>query len=177
MCSSDLSAGIDPADPGMAAGLARLGLTDPGKDDVDACRDLARALDRQLDSWQTVLDASAPEDGKALVHDLRLVAGLRSRVLVLWGVEALRADRPRCAGAWAELALDHEHPREITPVNPPTLFAVAAAANLRTGRTREALDALEVLTTAYPQIHGLDETVGDLAVLQGLDRNGVSREN
>jgi len=62
-------------------------------------------------------------------------------------------------------------------LNPPTLFAVSAAANLRTGRTREALDALEVLVGAYPEIKGLDETVGDLAVLQGLDRAGDSREN
>lgn len=171
------SSGLDPADPGVAAGLTRLALTAPATDDADACRELARGLDRQLDAWQTVLDASAPEEGKALLHDLRLIPGLRSRVLTAWGVEALRSDHPRCAGAYAELALDHEHPREITPLNPPTLFAVAAAANLRTGRTREALDALQVLSTAYPEIHGLDETVGDLAVLQGLDRNGVSREN
>lgn len=173
-----LFSGAVAADDGSpAATLAALGLSLPTTDDVDACREAARGLDRQLDAWKPTLAAGASEDGKALLADLRLVEGFRSRALVDWAVDALEADRPRCALALGEMALDHEHPRAVTPLNSPTLFAVLAQANLRTGRTREALDALEVLVTPFPETTGLDETVGDLAVLVGLDRAGDSREN
>ncbi len=175
--ASVFSGRVDPEDGSPRASLAKLGLTMPTEDDTEACREVVRAFDRQLDPWKVQLTATAPEAGQALLSDLRLAEGLRSRALVDWGVDALGAGRPRCALAFTEMALDHEHPREITPLNPPTLFAVSAAANLRTGRTREALDALEVLVGAYPELKGLDETVGDLAVLQGLDRAGDSREN
>lgn len=171
------SGAVDQADGSPAASLAKLGLSMPGSDEVDACREVARDFDRQLDAWRPALDAAAPDDGRALLNDLRLVEGLRARALVDWAVDALEAGRPRCALAFAELALDHENPRAITPLNSPTLFAVIAQANLRTGRTREALDALEVLVTPFPETTGLDETVGDLAVLAGLDRAGDSREN
>jgi len=177
LATSVFSGRVAPEDGSPRASLAALGLTMPTEDDTEACREVVRAFDRQLDPWKVQLVATAPEAGQALLSDLRLVEGLRSRALVDWGVDALGAGRPRCALAFTEMALDHEHPREITPLNPPTLFAVSAAANLRTGRTREALDALEVLVGAYPEIKGLDETVGDLAVLQGLDRAGDSREN
>lgn len=170
------SGGIDPADGAPAASFAKLGLTPPLTDDAEACRELVRAFDRQLDPWKVRLVATAPDAGKSLLADLRLVEGLRARALVDWGVDALGGDRPRCALAFTEMALDHEHPREITPLNPPTLFALSAAANLRTGRSREALDALQVLVGPFPETMGLDETVSDLAVLQGLDRAGDSRE-
>ncbi len=168
---------IDPADGAPAASRAKLGLTTPQSDDVEACRELVRGFDRALDGWKTALTATAPEAGKVLLDDLRLVDGLRARAIVDWSVEALGEDRPRCALAMAQMALDHEHPRAITPLNSPTLFAVLAQANLRTGHTREALDALEVLVAPFPETTGLDETVGDLAVLAGLDRAGDSREN
>lgn len=170
------SGAIDPADGAPSASLAKLGLALPQKDDAEACRELVRAFDRQLDPWAIQLAATAPDAGKSLLTDLRLVEGLRARALVDWAVDALGLDRPRCALAFAEMALDHEHPRELTPLNSPTLFAVSAAANLRTGRSREALDALQVLVGPFPETIGLDETVGDLAVLQGLDRAGDSRE-
>ena len=57
------------------------------------------------------------------------------------------------------------------------LFAVLATANLQTGHTREALDALQVLVGPWPEVTGLDELVGDLAVLEGIHRSGDSREN
>jgi hypothetical protein len=34
-----------------------------------------------------------------------------------------------------------------------------------------------VLTSHFPEVQGLDETIGDLAILQGLDRQGDSKEN
>lgn len=158
--------------------LSALGIALPaGPDDAEACRDVARALDAQLDGWETQLGDAAGDDGKALLHDLALIPATRSRALVTLAVEALQAQRPGCALAYAELARDHERGREITPLNSPTLYAVLATASLRTGHTREALDALAVLTPAWPDVTGLSETVGDLAVLEGIHRRGDSREN
>ncbi len=34
-----------------------------------------------------------------------------------------------------------------------------------------------VAPQVLPEVEGLDETVGDLAILQGLDRQGDSKEN
>lgn len=168
--------------PDARADLLALGITatpagGPNVDDSEVCRSVVRGLDSQLDPWKIKLAATATEAGRALLDDLRLVEGARARTLVSLGAAALRDDRPRCALAFAEMALDHESPRAIGPINSPTLFAVLAAANLRSGRTREALDALSVLVTPFPEVLGLNETVGDLAVLQGLDRAGDSREN
>jgi hypothetical protein len=169
---------VDPEDGSPARSLAKLGLTMPSTDDFDACRDTSRAFTDRLSTWYLAFDAaSGTDDSRALERDLRLVDGFRSRALVDWAVDALASGRPRCALALAELALDHEQPRAVTPLNSPTLFAVIAQANLRSGRTREALDALEVLVLPFPETTGLDETMGDLAVLEGLDRAGDSREN
>lgn len=163
---------------GLDGQLSELGIALPaGADDAEACREVARALDAQLDAWITALAAGAGDEGRALLTDLRLVPGTRARVLVSLGLSAIEAGQPRCALAYGDLALDHESPRAIGPTNPPTLFALLAEANLSTGRTREALDALEVLSSAYPEVAGLDETVGDLSVLVGMSRSGDSREN
>jgi hypothetical protein len=168
---------VDAADASPAASRAKLGLVQPATDDAEVCRESVRTLDKLLDGWKVQLGATAPADGQALLRDLQLVEGFRARLLVDWGVDALHAEQPRCALALAEMAMDHENARAVTPVNSPTLFAVLAAANLHTGHTREALDALQVLVEPFPEAGGLDETVGVLAVLQGLDRTGDSREN
>lgn len=169
---------LGPADVPVDAALSRLGLAIPGGvDDAEACRELARQLDTVLDPWQVQLAAASADDGRALLHDLQLVPATRSRVLVTLAVSALVDNHPQCALAYGEMARDHASGRAITAINSPTLFAVLAQANLATGHTREALDALEVLTQAYPELHGLDETLGDLAVLEGIHRAGDSREN
>lgn len=163
---------------GLDGQLSDLGIALPsGPDDPEACREVVRALDAQLDAWTTALAAGASDEGRALLADLRLVPGTRARVLVSLGLDAVTAGQPRCALAYGDLALDHESPRAIGPTNPPTLFALLAEANLATGRTREALDALQVLTGAFPEVAGVDETVGDLSVLVGMTRSGDSREN
>lgn len=158
--------------------LAALGIppTAPDVDDPQACRDVARALDAQLDAWSTSVAAGLVDDGRALFTDLRLVPVARARVLEALAVRSLAA-APNCALAYGLLAQDHGDSRSINAVNSPTLFAILASAQLATGHTREALDALEPLTAAFPEIHGLDETVGDLAILQGIHRTGDSREN
>ena len=137
---------------------------------------LFRSLDAELDAWRVSAAAGASADGRALLDDLRLVDGARARALVDLAVSALDAGRPACALAYGQLALDHESPRAVGPVNSPTLFAVVASAHLRVGRTREALDALDVLDDQWPELAGLDDTLGTLVVLEGLDRRGDSRE-
>ncbi|GDX81130.1 hypothetical protein LBMAG42_29410 [Deltaproteobacteria bacterium] len=163
--SSDLGAPLHlPAAP-----------TDPGAD-ADACRGTVRELDASLDAWRTSASANASPEGRQLLDDLRLVEGARARALVELAVTALESDRPTCALALSHLAIDHESPRAIGPVNSPTLFAALASAELRVGHTREALDAIEVLVAPWPETRGLDETLSTLVVLEGLDRRGDSRE-
>ena len=149
----------------------------PEKEDPQWARERVRALDRALDEWGARLAQQAPAEGQSLLSGLDLIAGYRSRLLVDWTRAALLADRPHEALATAQLALDVEHGREVGPKNPPSLFVVLAEANLRTGRTREALDALRPLVEPYPYVHGLTETVGDLAILEGMGRQGDSKEH
>lgn len=149
--------------------------TDPTAD-ADACRGTVRELDAGLDAWRTSASASASPEGRQLLDDLRLVEGARARALVELAITALDSERPACALALSHLAIDHESPRAIGPVNSPTLFAALASAELRVGHTREALDAIEVLVAPWPETRGLDETLSTLVVLEGLDRRGDSRE-
>jgi hypothetical protein len=145
-------------------------------DDADRVRVLSREADAVLDAWKESLVARANEEGRALVEDLQLVPLLRGRMLLAQARRALQAGHPRQAQALLLVARDLSHPRDISPLNPPLLYAMLAETHLRTGHTREALDALEVLVEAFPAVVGVDETVGDLAVLQGLDRRGDSKE-
>jgi hypothetical protein len=135
-----------------------------------------RALDARLDAWEAEQVAAATPEGQALYRDLQLVPVYRSRLLVEQTRRALQDGRPHQALAIAQRALDVEHARSVGPINPPELFALLAEANLRTGRTREAKDALAVLLPGWPWLRGLDETLGDLAVLEGIGRGGDSKE-
>ena len=146
-------------------------------DDAEAARAWVRALDAVLDPWAAELEDEAGDEGRELLGQLRLVPGFRAQVLLDRARSALLAAHPRQARAYAQLALDLEHPREVSPINAPGLYAALAEANLRTGHTREALDALQVLSDLLPTVSGVDELVGDLAVLEGLDRQGDSKEN
>ena len=91
--------------------------------------------------------------------------------------EALNQGHPKQAVVLVQYAMDLNAPRTLGPVNGPTHFAVLAQAHLESGHTREALDALEVLARSYPEAVGADEILGDLAILEGLDRQGDSKEN
>lgn len=159
--------------------LVALGLDrpPPSADEVEWARERVRDLDRALDEWEASAHDAAGEDGKALLEDLDLVGVFRSRLLTSWAREALAADRPHQALAYAQLALDASSSRSVGPLNAPSLFVVLADANLRTGRTREALDSLQPLEPSWPTVHGLDETIGDLVILEGLTRLGDSKEN
>ena len=151
---------------------------DPGpEDDPARAREIARSITEALDRWQNGRLLTSSPDGQALLRDLQLIDKLRAQILLGLGRDALLNDHPHQAVAYIETGLDKSNPRAITPVNAPSMFVVLAEARLLTGRTREALDALQVLTKAYPEATGVDEIVSDLAILQGLDRQGDSKEN
>jgi hypothetical protein len=155
--------------------------TPPATDEVGACRAFGQAFNTAVDAGAAALAASAPEEGQALLRDLGLVEVARSRTLTALAVSALYAEHPTCAAWYAAQALDHTAPRSITPTNSPTVYAVIGAANIQLGHVREALDALNVLRPdgpyGYPEALGVIEAVSDLAVQQGMDRNGASGEN
>ncbi len=154
--------------------LLTMELQYPAQPDGNSCRELARALDQRLDAKGAELTTLAVGDGAALLDDLQLVAGFRSRLLVDLAVESLPT-APACALALASLALE-ERSRGIGPLNSPTLFAVLAYANLATGHHREAKDAIQKLVPAFPEVLGLDETIGDLVVLGSMGRDGTNGE-
>jgi len=146
-------------------------------DDQEWTRRHIRELDVKLDAWVEASRASANADGVALLDDVQLVVVFRSRLLLALARKAILADHPRQAKVYAQQALDVESSRGISPVNHPGLLALIVESQLRTGHTREALDALQPLVESYPCLTGLDEVMGDLAILQGLDRYGDSKEN
>ena len=178
---SETSRAIDAPRTLGASGpaLAALGLDHelPTTDDADWARSQVRQLDAGLDAWAAQARESANADGVALLDDLQLVRIYRSRVLLALGRKALLAEHPWQALAFAQLALDLEDSRGVNHVNHPGLQAIIIEAQLRTGHTREALDAVQPLLDTYPTLTGLDEVLGDLAILQGLDRYGDSKEN
>ena len=156
---------------------AGLGFSDLGSDDApQAARELARALDDHVLAWQRQLDSVIDKEGLQLLDDLQLLGIYRNRTLLNLAELALDSERPKQALALAQLAQNMESPREIGPLNPPLLFAILAEANVRTGRIREALEPLEVLARSFPETSGLDEAVGDLSVLNGMNRQGDSKE-
>lgn len=159
--------------------LAPLGLrgdAGAGTDDLQQARDEARRLSASLDRWKRELRESAGEDGRALLVDLQLIERFRQSWLLARARLALSEDRPRQALAFVQLARDVTE-RGVGPDNSPAVLALLAEAELRNGHTRESLDALELLSQSYPEVAGLKELVGDLAVLEGLDRRGDSKEN
>ncbi len=146
------------------------------EDSAGAAQAYVRALDARLDGLRRHLAEVADPDGQALLAQVDPLHRWRQEHLVVRARVHLRADRPHRARTLLLLARDVSE-RGIGPRNSPALLALLAEANLRTGRTREALDALLVLSRALPEVRGLQELVGDLAVLEGMDRQGDSKEH
>ena len=157
-------------------GLQAAGIALPAEDGADACRVLVEQVDALLDSWHRQLGAGSSEEGRAILEDLRLIEGTRARYLIDRAEEVLPT-RPRCAWTLASLAMDHNHGRTIGPINSPTLYAILASASFRLGHRREAMDTLQVLVDSYPEVVPLDETIGDLVVLDAMGRSGDSKEH
>lgn len=169
-------------DPGFAGlgvappSLATWDLPSPEADDAGAAQTYIRALDARVEPLRRHLADTADADGQALLGELDPLTRWRQEHLVARARADLRAGRPHRARTTLLLARSVSD-REIGPGNGPALLVLLAEANLRTGRTREALDALHVLARTRPEVRGLQETLGDLAVLEGLDRQGDSKEH
>lgn len=162
-----------------ALGLAALSIDAPASptDDPEIARAFVHQLDASLDPWLRTRLALATPEGADVLAGLDLVRRLRADWLVALARQQLEAGHPHQAMELLRLALDPESGRALSPVNGPSLYALTAEANLRTGHVREALDALEVLTGAWPEVIGVDEVLGDLSILKSLDRMGDSKEN
>jgi hypothetical protein len=165
VCGPDVIAalGVDPA----------LGVSD----NPNVVRSITQSLDEVLDTWAQDQRKNASPEALGLLAELQLVQKFRGQLLLSLADEALNQGHPKQAVVLVQSALDLNGPRTLGPVNSPTLFAVLAQAHLESGHTREALDALEVLARSYPEAVGADEILGDLAILEGLDRQGDSKEN
>ncbi|MDG1482181.1 MAG: hypothetical protein P8R54_21495 [Myxococcota bacterium] len=160
-------------DDGLAGTLTALGLT-ALTDDPQSARDLVRQLDAHLDAFSSGTSAVSTE-GAAVLDELQLVAGYRARLLT--DLARRHRDTPQVALALGQLALDVEHSRAVSTLNPPGLFVTLATASFQSGRSRAALEYLAPLASSWPEIVGLDETLSDLVVLEGLERLGDSKEN
>ncbi len=146
-------------------------------DNPNLARSIAQSLDQVLDTWARDQRKNASPEALGLLEDLQVVQKFRGQLLLSLADEALDQGHPKQAVVLVQYAMDLNAPRTLGPVNSPTHFAVLAQAHLESGHTREALDALEVLTRSYPEAVGADEILGDLAILEGLDRQGDSKEN
>lgn len=156
--------------------FAPLGLADLPSDDPEVARELVHTLDEQLAAWRSTLADHADADGDALLGGLGLLERYRQEWLVVVARDALHQGHPRTALELLRLAHDASE-SGIGPANSPSLFALTAAAELRSGRARQALDALEPLSDSFTSVRGVQELVGDLAVLEGLTRQGDSKES
>ncbi len=142
---------------------------------ADPQAEIAR-LDDLLERWKSATLDDLPEEGRALITDLRLIEGFRAGRLARWARAALDAGAPDRALVFLRAARDHQAPRTVGPTNPPELFSLQARAHLSAGRPREALDALQPLAAGWPHSRALTETIGDIAVLDTLSRRGDSKE-
>lgn len=151
------------------------GSPDPDEnDDLEQARVMVQQLDEHLAAWRVAQEGHAT--GMALVRELGLVERLRQHQLTTIARQALLDGRIQQARVWAEASFDPAE-REVGAGNAPTVLTLVAEARLRQGHTREALDALQILVKARPDVGGIVEVVADLSVLEGLDRRGDSKEH
>lgn len=177
--SANLKVASHPGDVGAnLPSLASLGVDwkTPTEDDFQLAREEVRELDAALEQWKRALSRQATPEGKELLLDLSMTERFRQEFLTARARAAIRQGRHRTALSILELTRDVSA-SGVGPTNSPSLLALFAEAQLRLGHTREALDTLQVLSEAHPEVTGLKELAGDLAVLQGLDRQGDSKEN
>lgn len=142
-------------------------------DEPDRGREEVSVLDAGLDAWTARITEEAPPEGAGVVRELGLVGRFRQEWLIARARVALADDQPHVAEVLLEQAREHG----ASATEDPALNAVLADAMIRTGHVREAMQAVQALETAFPEILGLRETLADLAVLEGLDRNGDSKED
>ncbi len=168
------SAGLIGAHVELAASAGLGPLT--AEDDRQLAREEARALDAGLADWHDRVGESGTKAGRALLDELALLQRLRQHLLVARARLALDAGHERQALAYLEHGYDAAS-RGVGPSNSPAQLALLGEARLRLGHTREALDALQILVEARPDVVGITETVSALAALEGLARRGDSKEH
>ena len=155
------------------ASSSEWGFSASASDDLQAARGAVQLIDDHLAAWR-VAHAQAP--GMPLVNELGLVQRARQHWLTSIGRAALNQGHVQQARVVLEAAFDPSQ-REVGVGNAPSVLALIAQARLRQGHTREALDALQILIKARPDVGGIVEVVADLSVLEGLDRHGDSKEH
>ncbi len=171
---------VDPSPGALGAhspSLRALGVgTNPHPgDDRDAALSEIHALDVGLAKWRVEVANAADDNGRSILNDLKLFERFRQEWLSTRARYALVLDRPVQALAYIDAARDPTD-RFVGSANSPIVWALLAEANLKLGRTREALDALHVLSGTHPEIVGLKELTGNLDVLRSLDAEGESKE-
>jgi hypothetical protein len=165
-----------PAEPPAGALAATLGLRLSAAADLQAVRDQVHALDAALDERARGWAAAAGPGGVELERDLQLVGLWRSEALRVEAEALLAAGRPTEAGAALMLAFDATQTRGLSPRSSAALRLAMAEAALRTGRAREALDALTPLREGWPELLPVIELINDLVVLDSLGEVGQSSE-
>lgn len=180
---ADLRSGflVTEPDPGAlgahSPSLRNLGVgTNPHPgDDREAALGEIRSLDIGLARWREQVLAAADDNGRSIVADLKLFERFRQEWLSTRARYALTQDRPGQALAYVDAARDPTD-RFVGAANSPLVWSLLAEAHLKLGHTREALDALHVLSGTHPEIVGLKELTGNLDVLRSLDAEGESKE-
>jgi hypothetical protein len=146
----------------------------PG-DDREAALAEIRSLDIGLARWREDVMAAADDNGRSIVTDLKLFERFRQEWLTTRARYALTQDRAQQAVAYVDAARDPTD-RFVGAANSPLVWSLLAEAHLKLGHTREALDALHVLSGTHPEVVGLKELTGNLDVLRSLDSEGESKE-
>jgi tetratricopeptide (TPR) repeat protein len=136
----------------------------------------ARLLGQAFDDEQIALKHRSDAAGQALVADLHLFHGLKQKILLSRARSALNNAQKQAALAYASEAIDISS-RVVGPQNSANAYIVLAHARVETGRTREAMDALQPILKSHPYIRGVYEQLGDLVVLENINRTGESKEN
>ena len=121
----------------------------------------------------TILHTQAPELGRILLDDLALVNRFRQDLFLQFARTTQDTEQ--------RTAILRHLSQSATAASPgagvPGELSLTTKAQIKNGRTRESLDTLNRLHTDFPETLSLQEWIGDLAILESLDRYGDSKEN
>jgi hypothetical protein len=139
--------------------------------DAEAARVDLRRIDATLDALRT---RHPDDDGVFAGLGVYGIARIRTAAMLAGQAldDAERLEQVEYARTLLQLAPPPERPA-VGPMTPPVVYARLAEAELRSGRTRQALDWLAPLGDTAT---GVRETVSDLAVLRSLSHVGDSKE-
>jgi hypothetical protein len=170
--ADDLRAGLPTAErPGLLGARSPrmrqlgVGASAFSADDPKAAQDELRTLDAALDAWsKKLLDQASPE-GSTVLRDVDPIHRFRQEWLLTRARLAIDIGHPRRALTLLEAARDSTT-SEVGSRNAPQLYALLVQTHLRLGDTQAAVEAVQVLSRAHPEVRGLAETVADLVVVE-----------